>query len=247
MSELITRKLVNLRPEKFEILDIELPTNCMINQTKIIKTKSTSKNVDKNSKEQKTNSKLLQTGPKQKFSTFKYTDNSESEISEDLSQKFLQNDCQINKLHAFNNMKINGSKNKTIVPIILLRNSNVVNSNLSATDWFFRQIEHFIRQTNNDLDNDDDNDNDNDGQKLMTELLPICILIRNQKSNNNNALLKYKQESLDEEDEEKTLLKIRPFVTAQIQPVGTVMDVLTGTVDVIAFHQDRSGFWYRDF
>ena len=247
MSELITRKLVNLRPEKFEILDIELP---MIDQTatkiKPNKSTSTSKNADKNSKEErKTNSKLLQTGPKQKFSTFKYTDNSESEISEDLSQKFLQNNFeQINKLQAFNNMKINGSKNKTIVPIILLRNSNVVNSNLSATDWFFRQIEHFIRQRNNDCD--DETDNDNHGQKLMTELLPICILIRNQK-NNNNALSKYKQESLDDKDEEKTLLKIRPFVTAQIQPVGTVMDVLTGTVDVIAFHQDRSGFWYRDF
>lgn len=242
MSELITRKLVNLRPEKFEILDIELP---MIDQTatkiKPNKSTSTSKNADKNSKEERnTNSKLLQTGPKQKFSTFKYTDNSESEISEDLSQKFLQNNFeQINKLQAFNNMKINGSKNKTIVPIILLRNSNVVNSNLSATDWFFRQIEHFIRQRNND--------DDNNGQKLMTELLPICILIRNQKNNNNNALSKYKQESLDDKDEEKTLLKIRPFVTAQIQPVGTVMDVLTGTVDVIAFHQDRSGFWYRDF
>ena len=49
----------------------------------------------------------------------------------------------------------------------------------------FRQIEHFIRQTNNDLDNDDLDDSDNNGQKLMTELLPICILIRNQKNNNN--------------------------------------------------------------
>lgn len=46
---------------------------------------------------------------------------------------------------------------------------------------------------------------------------------------------------------ENYLKELRPYITTQIHPLGSIMDMTVNVIEVLNFHHERPGFWHHDF